>query len=70
MFKFNAAEAYSLAEDLNFLLGRTRRTCVQLLPALFDGRPGDEFMFGRAECDAQVLVSDSSVSASLDRLSL
>lgn len=61
----NTAEAYSLAADPDFLRGRTRRTCGELLPELFDNRPGDELMFGRAECDAQVLVSPAPFSSTL-----
>jgi hypothetical protein len=55
--RFPTAEAYALAEDPNFLPGRTIRTCGALLSAIFPITNQGDLTFGRAACDPQLLVS-------------
>ena len=55
--QFPVAEAYALAEDPDFLPGRTIRTCGALLSAIFPITNQGDVTFGRAACDPQLLVS-------------
>ena len=59
--KVNTSEVYALAVNPKFLPTRRKKTCGDLLPGVFlTSNPSSSTgpkEFGRAECDAQILVS-------------